>query len=56
MLPHKVPDEIYDDMTNEIDETVFNNMPFSKRMFWPLWPLCRVIFRKLLWSGERKRK
>jgi hypothetical protein len=32
-LPHSAPDEMYDDMTNEIDETLFQGLPFIHGCF-----------------------
>lgn len=33
LLPHMAPDEMFDDMTNEIDETLFHGLPFLNGCF-----------------------
>lgn len=32
-IPRRVPDDMYDDMTNEVDETLFYNLPFMNGCF-----------------------
>jgi hypothetical protein len=54
-LPHNAPDEMYDDMTNEIDETLFHGLPFIKGCFGHF-AICASLFLANCFGMGNERK
>jgi len=55
MMPHMAPDEMYDDVTNEIDRAVFHGLPFTGGCFGHV-ALCAGLFlTNCFGMGEEKK-
>jgi hypothetical protein len=54
-IPHRAPDEMYDEMTNEIDETHFYNLPFMNGCFGHFAISASLFLASCFGMGEQKR-
>jgi Squalene-hopene cyclase C-terminal domain len=55
VMPHRAPDEMYDDMTNEIDETLFYGLPFINSCFGHF-AICAGLFLANCFGMDEERK
>lgn len=54
-IPHRAPDEMYDDMTNEVDETLFYNLPFMNGCFGHFAICASLFLANCFGMGEQRR-
>lgn len=55
VMPHRAPDEMYDDITNEIDETLFYGLPFINSCFGHF-AICAGLFLANCFGMDEERK
>jgi hypothetical protein len=55
MMPHQVPDDMYEDISNKINEKVFHSLPFSNGCFGHLAICAGLFLADCFGRGEKKK-